>query len=126
MAQINTELIFTEEFTDTWFMVKLFYDGGVAYNSPDLVDMKPISEHSDKLLQSAGIGFGWEDGEKLKWVSILLNNWDRIHRLNPRSDSISIFNEYYEILHPIFTMEVLVIIDLIFLLIFQLLNFYLI
>jgi hypothetical protein len=65
MAQINTELVFTEEFTDTWFMVKLFYDGGMAYNSPDLVDMKPISEHSDKLLQSAGIGFGWENGESL-------------------------------------------------------------
>ena len=66
MAQINTELVFTEEFTDTWFMVKLFYDGGMAYNSPELVDMKPISENSDKLLQSAGIGFGWDDGDKLK------------------------------------------------------------
>ena len=66
MAQINTELVFTEEFTDTGFMVKLFYDGGMAYNSPDLVDMKPISERSDTLLQSAGIGFGWEDGDKLK------------------------------------------------------------
>ena len=66
MAQINTELVFTEEFTDTRFMVKLFYDGGMAYNSPDLVDMKPISERSDTLLQSAGIGFGWDDGDKLK------------------------------------------------------------
>ena len=66
MAQINTELVFTEEFTDTWFMVKLFYDGGMAYNSSDLVDMKPISEWSDTLLQSAGIGFGWDDGDKLK------------------------------------------------------------
>ena len=66
MAQINTEFVFTEEFTDTWFMVKLFYDGGMAYNSNDLVDIGYISEHSDKLLQSAGIGFGWEDGDKLK------------------------------------------------------------
>ena len=66
MAQINTELVFTEEFTDTWFMVKLFYDGGMAYNSPSLVDMKPIAEQSDTLLQSAGIGFGFEDGDKLK------------------------------------------------------------
>jgi hypothetical protein len=66
MAQINTELVFTEKFTDTWFMVKLFYDGGMAYNSNDLVDIGYISEHSDKLLQSAGIGFGWEDGDKLK------------------------------------------------------------
>jgi hemolysin activation/secretion protein len=66
MAQINTELVFTEEFTDTWFMVKLFYDGGMAYNSPDLLDMKPNSERSDTWLQSAGIGFGWEDGDKLK------------------------------------------------------------
>jgi len=66
MAQINTELVFTEEFTDTWFMVKLFYDGGMAYNSSDLVDMKPISERSDTLLQSAGIGFGWDDGDRLK------------------------------------------------------------
>jgi len=66
MAQINTELVFTEEFTDTWFMVKLFYDGGMAYNSPDLVDMKSIAEQSDTLLQSAGIGFGFEDGDKLK------------------------------------------------------------
>ena len=66
MAQINTELVFTEEFTDTWFMVKLFYDGGIAYNSPDLVDMKPISALSDTLLQSAGIGFGWDDGDRLK------------------------------------------------------------
>ena len=47
-------------------MVKLFYDGGMAYNSPDLVDMKPISERSDTLLQSAGIGFGWDDGDRLK------------------------------------------------------------
>ena len=66
MAQINTELVFTEKFTDTWFMVKLFYDGGMAYNSNDFVDIGYISEHSDKLLQSAGIGFGWEDGDKLK------------------------------------------------------------
>ena len=66
MAQINTELVFTEEFTDTWFMVKLFYDGGMAYNSHDLVYMKPISEWSDTLLQSAGIGFGWDDGDRLK------------------------------------------------------------
>jgi hemolysin activation/secretion protein len=47
-------------------MVKLFYDGGMAYNSSDLVDMKPISERSDTLLQSAGIGFGWDDGDRLK------------------------------------------------------------
>ncbi|MEC9049376.1 MAG: BamA/TamA family outer membrane protein [Candidatus Neomarinimicrobiota bacterium] len=66
MAQINTELVFTEQFTDSWFMVKLFYDGGMAYNSNDLVDIGYISEHSDLLLQSAGIGFGWEDGDKLK------------------------------------------------------------
>jgi len=66
MTQINTELVFTEKFTDNWFMVKLFYDGGMAYNSPDLMDMKPISERSNTLLQSAGIGFGWEDGDKLK------------------------------------------------------------
>jgi hemolysin activation/secretion protein len=66
MAQINTELVFTEEFTDTWFMVKLFYDGGMAYNSHDLVYMKPISEWSDTFLQSAGIGFGWDDGDRLK------------------------------------------------------------
>jgi hemolysin activation/secretion protein len=46
-------------------MVKLFYDGGMAYNSPDLMDIKPISEQSDTLLQSAGIGFGWEDGDGL-------------------------------------------------------------
>ena len=65
MVQINTELVFTERFTDTWFMVKLFYDGGMTYNSPDLVDMKPISERSDRLLQSAGIGFGWENGKNL-------------------------------------------------------------
>jgi len=66
MAQMNTELVFTEEFTDTWFMVKLFYDGGMAYNSPDLVDMKPISEQYNTLLQSGGIGFGWDDGDGLK------------------------------------------------------------
>jgi hypothetical protein len=66
MAQINTELVFTEEFTDTWFMVKLFYDGGMAYNSPDLMDIKAISEQSDTLLQSAGIGFGFDDGDRLK------------------------------------------------------------
>ena len=66
MAQMNTELVFTEEFTDTWFMVKLFYDGGMAYNSPDLVDMNPISEQYNTLLQSGGIGFGWDDGDGLK------------------------------------------------------------
>ena len=65
MAQVNSELVFTEEFTDTWFMVKLFYDAGMAFNSPDLLDMKPNSERSDTWLQSAGIGFGWEDGDGL-------------------------------------------------------------
>jgi hypothetical protein len=65
MAQINTELVFTEEFTDTWFMVKLFYDAGMAFNSSDLVNIGYISDHSDLLLQSAGIGFGWEDGDGL-------------------------------------------------------------
>ena len=65
MAQINTELVFTEEFTDTWFMVKLFYDAGMAFNSPDLLDIGYNSDHSDLLLQSAGIGFGWEDGDGL-------------------------------------------------------------
>jgi len=66
MAQMNTELIFTEEFTENWFMVKLFYDAGIAFNSSDLVDMGTISEQSDTLLQSAGIGFGWDDGDGLK------------------------------------------------------------
>ena len=65
MAQINTELVFTEEFTDTWFMVKLFYDAGMAFNSPDWLDIGYNSDHSDLLLQSAGIGFGWEDGDGL-------------------------------------------------------------
>ena len=65
MTQINTELVFTEEFTDTWFMVKLFYDAGMAFNSPDLLDIGYNSDHSDLLLQSAGIGFGWEDGDGL-------------------------------------------------------------
>ena len=65
MTQINTELVFTEEFTDTWFMVKLFYDAGMAFNSPDLLDIGYNSDHSDLLLQSEGIGFGWEDGDGL-------------------------------------------------------------
>ncbi|HJN98167.1 MAG TPA: BamA/TamA family outer membrane protein, partial [Candidatus Marinimicrobia bacterium] len=65
MTQINTELVFTEEFTDTWFMVKLFYDAGMAFNSPGLLDIGYNSDHSDLLLQSAGIGFGWEDGDGL-------------------------------------------------------------
>ena len=66
MAQMNTELIFTEEFTENWFMVKLFYDAGIAFNSSDLVDMGTISEQYDTLLQSGGIGFGWDDGDGLK------------------------------------------------------------
>ena len=66
MAQINTELVFTEEFTENWFMVKLFYDAGMAFNSSDLVDMGTISEQYDTLLQSGGIGFGWDDGDGLK------------------------------------------------------------
>ena len=66
MAQMNTELVFTEEFTENWFMVKLFYDAGMAFNSSDLVDMGTISEQYDTLLQSGGIGFGWDDGDGLK------------------------------------------------------------
>ncbi len=66
MAQMNTELVFTEEFTENWFMVKLFYDAGMAFNSSNLVDMGTISEQYDTLLQSGGIGFGWDDGDGLK------------------------------------------------------------
>jgi len=66
MAQVNSELVFTEEFTENWFMVKLFYDAGMAFNSSDLVDMGTISEQYDTLLQSGGIGFGWDDGDGLK------------------------------------------------------------
>ena len=66
MAQVNSELVFTEEFTENWFMVKLFYDAGMAFNSSDLVDMGTISKQYDTLLQSGGIGFGWDDGDGLK------------------------------------------------------------
>jgi len=60
--QINSELVFSEEFTEDWLMVKLFFDAGMAYNSESLVDFGYITDNSDQLLQSAGIGFGWEDG----------------------------------------------------------------
>jgi len=32
MVQANSELVFTEKFTDTWFFLKLFFDGGYAWN----------------------------------------------------------------------------------------------
>jgi len=65
MAQVNSELVFTEEFTENWFMVKLFYDAGMAFNSSDLIDVDTIFDNSEALIQSAGIGFGWEDGDGL-------------------------------------------------------------
>ncbi len=65
MAQYNTELIFTEDFTESWFMVKLFYDAGIAYTSSDLMDLGYITDHSDEIIQSAGLGFGWDDGDGL-------------------------------------------------------------
>ena len=65
MGQLNSELIFKEEFTESWFLVKLFYDAGMAYSSTQLMDVGYIIDNSNNLLQSAGIGFGWEDGERL-------------------------------------------------------------
>ena len=62
MVQLNTELVFSEDFTEDWLMVKLFFDAGMAYYSESLVDFAYILDNSEDLLQSAGIGFGWEDG----------------------------------------------------------------
>ena len=62
MGQLNSELIFTEEFTDSWFLVKLFYDAGMAFSSENLLDVGYMVDHHDDLIQSAGIGFSWNDG----------------------------------------------------------------
>ena len=63
MGQMNSELIFTEDFTDTFFMVILFFDAGMAYSTSTLVDLNYIVDHSDQFIQSAGIGFGNDDGD---------------------------------------------------------------
>ncbi|MBC8467817.1 MAG: hypothetical protein H8D58_04455 [Candidatus Marinimicrobia bacterium] len=60
---MNSELIFTEDFTDTFFMVILFFDAGMAYSTSTLVDLNYIVDHSDQFIQSAGIGFGNDDGD---------------------------------------------------------------
>jgi len=67
MAQVNTELLFMEEFTQSWFMVKLFYDAGMAFNSPNFIDIDYISTHQNIWLESAGIGFGWDDKNEFDW-----------------------------------------------------------
>jgi hemolysin activation/secretion protein len=64
---MNAELVFREDFTQNWFNVKLFYDAGMAFNSPKFVDIEYISDHSDLFLQSAGIGFGWDDDDEFDW-----------------------------------------------------------
>jgi hypothetical protein len=66
-VQMNAELVFREDFTQNWFNVKLFYDAGMAFNSPKFVDIEYISDHSDLFLQSAGIGFGWDDDDEFDW-----------------------------------------------------------
>ena len=65
MMQMNGELIFTENFTDEWFFLKLFVDGGYAwtgssfnFNQQDFMDFG---------ISSVGIGIGSNDFNDLNW-----------------------------------------------------------
>lgn len=65
MVQANSELVFTEKFTDTWFFLKLFFDGGYAWND-DIFRLN--KQHIvDYGISSAGIGIGNGSDDDLNW-----------------------------------------------------------
>jgi len=65
MVQMNGELIFTEDFTDEWFFLKLFVDGGYAWTGSSFSFNQ--QNFIDYGISSAGIGFGSADEDDLNW-----------------------------------------------------------
>ncbi|MBC8323066.1 MAG: hypothetical protein H8E70_05820, partial [Candidatus Marinimicrobia bacterium] len=65
MVQLNGELIFTEDFTDEWFFLKLFVDGGYAWTGSSFNFNQ--QDFMDYGISSAGIGFGSADEDDLNW-----------------------------------------------------------
>lgn len=65
MVQANGEIVFTDEFTDAWFFLKLFVDGGYAWNDDTFSFNK--QNILDYGISSAGVGIGSEDDDDLKW-----------------------------------------------------------
>lgn len=74
MVQMNGELIFTEDFTDEWFFLKIFFDGGYAWSDNYMQQDDDTSfsfEQNDvmeKGISSAGIGIGSSDHKNLDWA----------------------------------------------------------
>ncbi len=65
MVQLNGELIFTEDFTDEWFFLKLFVDGGYAWTGSSFnFNQQDFMNYG---ISSAGIGFGSADEDDLYW-----------------------------------------------------------
>ena len=65
MMQMNGELVFTEDFTDKWFFLKLFVDGGYAWTGSSF-NFKQ-QDFMDYGISSAGIGIGSNDFNDLNW-----------------------------------------------------------
>jgi hypothetical protein len=65
MVQANGEIVFTDEFTDAWFFLKLFADGGYAWNDDTFSFNK--QNILDYGISSAGVGIGSGDEEDLNW-----------------------------------------------------------
>ncbi len=65
MLQMNGELLFTENFTDDWFFIKLFADAGHAWDGSTY--SLDFTEFKKQGLSAAGIGFGSIEHEELKW-----------------------------------------------------------
>ncbi len=65
MVQVNGEIVFSEEFTDDWFFLKLFTDGGYAWNNDTFnFNKQTILDYG---ISSAGVGIGNGDEEDLHW-----------------------------------------------------------
>ena len=62
---MNGELVFTEDFTDKWFFLKLFVDGGYAWTGSSF-NFKQ-QDFMDYGISSAGIGIGSNDFNDLNW-----------------------------------------------------------
>jgi len=65
MIQTNGEIVFTDEFTGEWFFIKLFFDGGYAWDGDSFIlnQQKVL----DNGISSVGLGVGNGDDEDLNW-----------------------------------------------------------
>ncbi len=65
MLQMNGELVFTKDFTDSWYFFKLFVDSGYAWDGSSYnFDQQNFLDFG---ISSAGVGFGSHDHEGLDW-----------------------------------------------------------